>query len=270
MSACAIGADLPAGNQSGILWGDSHAQHFLPILHAAAKEAETSILFLNGCLPIVDNKTIFRDYPRIPTYSEHCAAQQNRLIRLLTAKHPDFLLIANAWTGYLDSIRVKHRQQLSRAEAISVMHVGMQRFFNRVREGFNGRIVIAGDVPRPGYDVASCFLRESAGLLKKPCPFYSSQFRMSESQQKALAALEKAVSEKDGSFWNPAAFLCSDGSCPTMIGGDLLYRDNNHIRRNLAAETVSAFISKTQLKAVLVGEKRRKSHVAGPEAGTLR
>jgi hypothetical protein len=45
--------------------------------------------------------------------------------------------------------------------------------------------------------------------------------------------------------------LCGDRGCPLTIGGEVIYADSNHLRRDLSLSTMESLISRLNLDATL-------------------
>jgi len=267
-SGCVIGSRWEENSRKGVLWGDSHAQHLLPILHEAAQSSDASIIFINGCLGLVDNETIFRHYAKFPNYNSDCFGRQAKFLDLLEGREDiDFLIIANAWTGYVPELRTADGERPELAAALNLVSRGAEKLIERIRTKFRGHIIIAGDFPRPGYDVPGCYMRNASGLLRKKCRDYSEKFLLSETQIQTLSAIENASHHEGVVLWNPSETLCTDGLCPTKIAGEILYRDGNHLRRNLTKNTTFEIINTTEVNRVISipSGSRSTSYLARPD-----
>ena len=77
-----------------------------------------------------------------------------------------------------------------------------------------------------------------------------------------------AVTSAGGSYLDLSPFLCARGECPTMVGHDLVYRDDNHLTTTFVSWLTPLFdLEVAQLRAsdrqpLSVAEARRLGRLA--------
>lgn len=133
---------------------------------------------------------------------------------------------------------------------------GLLRMLSRLSTSKS--VVLLGDVPRPFYEVPPCILRNESGLLRTPCPDLKQTIPMTtvrERQYPTYEALRNVAEKADRTrFFNPSEALCDDQGCPLFVGNELIYRDSNHLRRNLSDETIDQLVATMGLVEFLGGE----------------
>jgi peptidoglycan/LPS O-acetylase OafA/YrhL len=100
---CAFGADWNAAKHKAILWGDSHAEHFAPMLDQAGRETDTAFILLPGCSPMYGRLTgLIAEAPKASgqSYLDRCSSQTADVFALLDS-HPEISIaaIATPWTA---------------------------------------------------------------------------------------------------------------------------------------------------------------------------
>jgi peptidoglycan/LPS O-acetylase OafA/YrhL len=100
-NACVIGADWDEAEHKAVLWGDSHALHYMPLIHEAATSNNVAVFVYFSCPPYLDNKEILRAHPKIPDYSEKCGQEYDEIMTFLENDDAiDFVIVAAAWSIY--------------------------------------------------------------------------------------------------------------------------------------------------------------------------
>ncbi len=104
------------GARSIYLWGDSHAAHLYPGLHAAAHDRfDLTQLTASLCPPLLDV-----DIAPTP----HCRAINAYVADRIAAEHPDVVILAARWTGYDWRRIVDTIDRLSRSGVRRIIVVG--------------------------------------------------------------------------------------------------------------------------------------------------
>jgi hypothetical protein len=236
---CAFGVDWDSAKIKGVLWGDSHASHFAPLLEPFARDAKASILLYDTCPAIVDGVRFSENYPNLPpTYSSACGDYRRAMLRTLD-EHPEITLVilASSWV-YLPGLL--YRSDLKAGEHKS----GIELFENALEATIadiqrpGRRIVLIGSVPQWGSNPVTCEL-SSAPVVRAPCtPPTLSREASDNTQQPTQRVLARvAARHPDTIAILPANPMCESGSCLLKLNGDILYIEGGHIRRNLSEDT---------------------------------
>jgi peptidoglycan/LPS O-acetylase OafA/YrhL len=251
-SACVIGAPWETAKSRGVLWGDSHAQHFAPVFDRVGQQTDTSFVLRPGCAAFFV-PGIMREIQNRPKYSERCWATNDAAVAWINGRPEiDTVLIANAWAGYAEELfepPATNADKTGIEAGAALEKKGLDLLLPQISS--HKTIVLIGDVPRPFFHVPPCIIREAGGLMRAPCPYNTEAIPLDtveRFQRPTYRALAEAADKlPNASFFNPSAGLCDDEGCPLFEGTELIYRDNNHWRRNLSTATIDGLISKMGL-----------------------
>ncbi|MFJ2288110.1 acyltransferase family protein [Pseudomonas iridis] len=251
---CAVGADWSTAKSHGVIWGDSHAEHFLPLLDGVAKKAGVSIVLYRGCSPFLGSETVQGYFPLDPTLNNYCRDRREKAVTLINSI-PDLnmVILASAWSGYPmrlftpkegSSLVAKaltkpvfnaetntHGQPLLK-EALSTLTEEIDKV--------GRRIILIGDFPNMTSDPIACALSNERSLVRRNCTdrvryIPKSEFEYRQSQ--TMSTLRSLKSENPKvDVLIPGDYLCGDKGCTTSIDGVFFYRDTDHIRRNMSEE----------------------------------
>ena len=114
------------------------------------------------------------------------------------------------------------------------------------------KILLLGDIPRPNKTLNECAFSEKLELFRNKCD--DSTYRSLPS--KTVLAWHKdsdlVLTSMAEEFNNvetilPDKSLCDNKHCQTYVNGELIYKDSNHIRRNLNDMTASMLSEKIGL-----------------------
>lgn len=243
----------------GLLWGDSHAQHLAPIVDAALKgSGQSYLLWTDRCPPFLDDETVKRWYPSEPSFSADCAYARYRLGTWL-AGHSDVdrIVMAGAWSGF--ALQLYTGDDLSTVgddkAGFSLMRAGLLAMMSSFAE-IGRRVAVIGEIPRPGFDVPACALRNGGGLLREPCARRMDILPVPSAQSGvglANAMLESVAVETGVPLLIPARTFCSSAGCPLQLNGEVLYRDGNHLRLDLQPATRKMIADRLGLRSFLLG-----------------
>jgi peptidoglycan/LPS O-acetylase OafA/YrhL len=250
---CVIGAPWDSAARHGVLWGDSHAEHFAPLLDVAARQDGVSLILYRACPPFIDGRRVKRYLPATPTYNDDCAESQSRAIDYLK-REPGIttVVLAAAWSGYLNRLYADAPEGFSAARSARLMRDGLQDLLPKIAAN-DREVILLADVPRFGFIPTSCALRphlcrENVSSI----PWREYVFRQSPSNDVLRAVAAHVPSVR---VYIPADDLCSPDGCLTRLNGEFLYRDNSHLRRNLTRSTQSALSEMLHLRDLLQPQK---------------
>lgn len=254
-SRCAVGAPWDATKQKGIIWGDSHAEHLLPVLDAAAKDKKLSIALYRGCLPVIDKDRLRFDNAGAPNFVEDCNNSRLNTIRFIKEnKDIRFVLLSARWSYYTAYIYDGEGGKKSRENGLKLMEEGLRRLARDIaRPGLE--IIIMADVPNFGFDPALCALNELQTVFHKSCErnraFIAHEGR--EARQNPTHDMLRTLADRKTrtTVFVPADHMCGPQGCALKIDNELIYRDSHHIRRNLTPEITGKLIERMQLDRLI-------------------
>lgn len=240
-SHCLLGADWSSARAHGVLFGDSHAHHYAPILHEAAAQAGVALVLYGNCYPLLAETGPRRHFPELPAYSSTCAAERRRVIDFVKGgKGPRLLVVAASWPFYLGSLTGEGDEARSPDRGLDWTRVGFDTLLRDVQAPHVG-VLVLGDVPISGAGPQMTCLLRGQGLLRKPCP--DPRMAVSPENSEAMHGKTNALLRDLPSRWPsvqvviPHDAMCKQGECMTFLDGEFLYRDVGHIRRNLSVPT---------------------------------
>jgi hypothetical protein len=215
-AACTYGE--VAGARTVVLYCDSHAAQWFPALELLANEHGWRLIVL--AKPSCPSMDIVASRSRGEAPYPACAAWQEASRRRIVAERPDVLLLSNART-YPALGQDLQPLDLPRAEYLEGAH---DRTIAQLQaENPDTRIVLLGVIARPGFDVPTCLsdnLDDIGSCWADPA----------EAVDRDVLDAQRAVASRRGvAFIDPTAWLCTDSTCPVVIGSQLVYADQAHL-----------------------------------------
>ena len=251
---CVFGAPWESAKRKTMIWGDSHAQHFAPIIDAVNTDPEGSFVVFAGCPSVLggDLSIAFQDGPQ---HMERCKLMYSAGLKILK-EDPTVarVILASSWLDLPERIG-----QGDAGRGLEALRRELTKFIHET--SMPGReFILAGTVPEIPRPVVECAHTSSSQLWRKPC-------RTVVRPSDAIAAIQQSA-PIDAMFEQlaktlpgvgvvaPAEKLCTKLGCDVYLNGEFLYADKGHIRRNLRLQTKKDFAEKIGLTAVL-SEKNR-------------
>jgi peptidoglycan/LPS O-acetylase OafA/YrhL len=203
-----------------VLFGDSHAQMWMPTILAMAKADSWNVVPLvkSGC--VVSSWT-GNGYPgtAAATISAchtwfHWAIQQAKQLQ------PDVMLMAGCCAGSGGSVAAAMRNGYSVTAA--------------ALKGVARNVIAIADDDGIQKQPVDCLLAKHATL--KSCMTTQTSFSLSFND--GLAALAKA---KHFGFLKTRGWFCYRNQCPTVVGNTIVYRDKGHITQAYALKLAAPF-----------------------------
>ncbi|GAB3464664.1 SGNH hydrolase domain-containing protein [Kineococcus endophyticus] len=222
-AACAFG-DVTA-SRTLVLVGDSHAYQWLPALDEVGRSQGYRVLSFtkSGC-PVYDldvvQSSLGRDY-------HECYAWRDAVVAEVGVLRPDLVvtsgIVSSDATGDEDA-------------AVAAWDRGVRSTVEDLRSS-GSAVLVLGDTPYPGDDVPRCVARhlddasacavEEARALNHP---------------RRREAVERAAADLGAAYADSTSWLCSEGSCPVVLGDTLVYRDHSHLSATAARRLADAFV----------------------------
>ncbi|MDI4666871.1 acyltransferase [Xanthobacter autotrophicus] len=227
------GAAQASGAFDVLLWGDSHASALMAGLAEAAAQADATIrlVMLPSCPPLSEVVPLNES---VKGLERQCPAFNQAVLDLIAQNRPKVVIMAGRWSPWTSlprgfAMRDAQDRYLSVDEARAEFVRGLTRSVDRVT-GLGIPVVLVGQVPEFGFSPPTCITRaEFSGTDIARC--------LTQDREKALSALAYANAVlMDIAKANPrvtAVLLserfCGPSTCDASAGGDLLYRDPNHL-----------------------------------------
>lgn len=246
---CVVGGDWKSSPHHAMVWGDSHAQHLLPLIDIAAKKHGVAVVYFPGCAPDLNTIKISE-----AKYQLGCVdARVSGLNILKSTPEIENVLLVGAYSLHMPLLYKEESDKGDLEKGAEYVVEGIEDLIEHIRP-LNRHMVVVRDIPRFEVSPVPCIIGERLGLLRRPC---DSRSLVTLGDYKAYSAslderLKSLSSQSDVSVFIPAETLCSETGCLREIDGELLYRDYNHLRRNLPQATKERLIHLLGIENMLV------------------
>lgn len=233
---CTFGVPWDTAQRKAVLWGDSHAEHFAPILEDVGVSEGISFILLDVC-PAAFGGQVFREWREEPQYKQTCENRRKQVFSAakLDPKLTTFVLASSWWAaaGVATSKTLKGTGQ-------ELLTDGLLEVVSTLPS--DAEIIVLDQLPTffGGTDPASCGASVASGLLRRPCgDLGAAAFEASMVYQGAAFPGLDAIAAQFSNVTvvHPRSHLCEQSSCLTEVRGEFLYRDQSHYRRNLSPAT---------------------------------
>ncbi len=224
--ACVFGD--PAGKHTLVLFGDSHAQQWLPGLDREARLKHWKVVaWTKSACPIADvkvtNKALGRDYTE-------CYAWRSQTVAKIVKLAPDEVLVSQSDTvagGQVSDVNWGEGTVAGLAP-LTAAHLPIAYML---------------DTPYPNGSVPECVASHLSNV--GACNIGRSNAYLAPGRLPALAA---ALAAARITAVNPVDWFCTTQGCPAVVGDILVYRDGSHMTahysRWLAPMTSGFFVTK--------------------------
>jgi len=203
---------VPAGMPVVVLFGDSHAEMWFPLIDAWAREAGLALFPLTkpSCAAL-DAPTWFD--------AEACSAWRQSALARLGDLRPALTIVTSSTAVNLNLGGRLVRPRLTDPGAWIAPAAGM---LQKLKER-SGQVLSLGDVPRPGFSVPDCLAAhrwspsDCALSLPEALP---PAVLDAERTAAAIAAVP---------FVDPGSWLCPQQLCAWMVGDRIGWADDHHL-----------------------------------------
>jgi hypothetical protein len=211
-SACVFG-DAKAA-KAIVLFGDSHAQMWLPAVNriAAAHKLKLILLFMPQCPAATLNVWL----PNYDTSYTACSATRRAWIADLNKSHPLTILLADR-TYNVRSAASGGTSTFTEAQ----WQAGMETTISTLRPS-KAHIVVLGDITVLDQSVPSCLAADATSVQSCSVP------NPNPARPSRVAAERAAAKVENVTYVDPAPWLCTK-TCSPVIGGYIAYYDPFHI-----------------------------------------
>ena len=222
----------PAAPVDIVLWGDSHANHWFPLMRIASGDLDMNVeeLARAACPPLLgvmpfDEGVIDHQCER---FNQAAIAEIERLAHAGLKG----VVIAARWPAYLGRpspdgtllARLSYGDvPLDPAKSEEALGIGLANALDRLeRAGL--RIVVVGATPEFHYSVPQCLLRRS--LLECSMPRAAVDAR----RGRAMHVVANTVASNGGAhMFDPLRFFCDDDLCYPTHGRTVMFSDPQHL-----------------------------------------
>jgi peptidoglycan/LPS O-acetylase OafA/YrhL len=228
---CQFGSNWDTATSKAFLWGDSHAEHLVPLMEAASSHTGAAYALNRQC-PAVLGGMLRLSIPPNQAYNNNARCMQSRQTALdLLRAHPeiDTVILASAWEFMVRSLRLEPPG--SPTDGYLLLEQGFQEIVDDVG--------LIGDFPVLPIDPVGCLAGEA--VWRRHCDRTALQISKAayERQQGTVNQILRTIAARNRNVKViiPGDVICDDKICLTDWNGEFLYRDTDHVRRNLTAAT---------------------------------
>jgi peptidoglycan/LPS O-acetylase OafA/YrhL len=202
-----------------VLWGDSHAEHWLPAMDRIGRERGWKVIAMikPGC-PVADVELMHWGLKR--TYDE-CTASRRANLERIVAMHPDAVIVSS-FDHYMERDGSKSKFDVDGDQ----WRIGLRRTYARLSRAAINTIVMR-DVPETGFDVPACLSAKAAGLPRvNDCTY-----RLRDALHPDAIAAQDVAARGLGhlAMVSMVDRVCSTATCPVIQGGAIVYKDDDHL-----------------------------------------
>ncbi len=227
-----------------VLWGDSHAQHYLPLI-AKIYGSGTSY-FTGGCLPVQNAQLITKSGK---PFTENCQKNNRYAMERILALKPKIVVMASRWTQIEDLPYGREGRPmlyLANANGETTREASRRTFAHALDQTVSTltaagiKVVLMGQVPEMLLSPARCF-----APFQHPswddCGFVTRQ--EADRRQGFVNATLKSMTENHRGvfYFSPFSEFCDSAYCYAIKDRSLHYFDNDHINIDGAFMLVDAF-----------------------------
>lgn len=229
-----------------VVWGDSHAQMYVPAIEAALKEKGLRgiLVPLNGCAPLADRGT--------RGTCKNINAANYASIRALDAH---VVILAMNWELYSGQEFLLNTGT-SVDKDFDVLLGGVANTARGLHAA-GKHVIVVGPVPTPKYDLPSVASRNIAYQRPMSEPTEEARARFEKRLDRVLTTLAGLEREGTVSVIYAHRDLCGPRECEYIQGGRPIFADASHMTADYARTFEPEF------KAALAGETGRKIAAVG-------
>ncbi len=218
----------PDGDETVVLFGDSHSMMYMPTLDAIGKERGWRIIGLSRANCVIAQVKL----------SKYCDEWRQNSLERIAEEKPDLVVVATS-TQAVYSLTL-HGKKLSRMASEPYLVDGMEKTFRELKKDAKKVVLIRdqAQAPRQPWLPHECVAENLNNL--KTCAF--------PPKRRPQLGFDVDAAEATGTpIIDPMPILCSDGRCPAVIGNALVYRDSYHVSATYAV-TMAPWLEKELAK----------------------
>ena len=202
----------PAGDATVALIGDSHAAMWQPALEPIAQQHHWRLMTMTKVTCPLSELPIISPYLG-RAYTE-CRQWRAQVLKRLATERPKLVV--------LDMSR-RYGANFGFTTYDQDWVQGLAALVTDLREITAARVLVLGPVPDPHTDVPVCL----SGHLDDALACAST--RSAALDASGIATEEQATSAAGGQYADLSELFCTTNRCPSIVGNDLVFRDDNHV-----------------------------------------
>ena len=216
--------------QTVVLFGDSHAEHWLPAMDRLARNRGwTVVAMIKPACPVADVPQLVNT--RLKRYYSECTAWRRAMLERIIAMRPAAVVLSS-YDHYLTRNGSADWQITAEQWA-----AGLRVTYGSLAGAGIKTIVIRG-TPNAGFDVPSCLSRRAsrAPFTGKACEYAFDRSLVPS----AVAAQDRAArGVRTLAFVDMNDRVCGRAVCPVARNGTIVFRDGNHLTATFSRSEAS-------------------------------
>jgi peptidoglycan/LPS O-acetylase OafA/YrhL len=205
----------PRGMHTAVIFGDSHAEQWLPAFDNAGRKAGWRIVNWTkaACPPAqisVFAASLNRDY-------SECDSWRTATMARIAALKPDLIVVSESENVVPSKVPP--------AEFATDTVTTLQKF----QATSKAKVVFLSDIPVPNYDMPGCVAQHLDNA--KACNFAVKNAYIYPERHKEMAP---AIQRAGFAVVDPLSWLCTSSTCPAVVGNYLVYRNTTHMSASFA------------------------------------
>lgn len=225
LAALCVSSGPPSAALSAVLWGDSTAESWAPLVQdwAADRRGRAAVLSVSGCPPLFGIRN--------PIHA-HCElADSAAKEALLVGLRPSVIVLTGRWSAYVNDPPAGYRgpSHLMSAEesdppTLATSRDAISRRFSATLERLSEIAPVIVVLAAPDL-LRSPFSALPRGLEVRPT------FAAHRASQEMVDRIVRTAAARNPriAVLDPAEALCRGPLCEAMIGEVLVYQDDNHV-----------------------------------------
>ncbi|MDQ2757549.1 MAG: hypothetical protein M3Y71_13465, partial [Actinomycetota bacterium] len=200
----------PRATDTVVLFGDSHAEQWLPALDIAAKQKHLRVVSWTKAACPAARLTV-RNPSLNRTYTE-CDTWRSTTIARIGAMRPTLVLMSQSENVASSAVSPAQFAAATVQTLTDLTTAGARR------------VAFMQDIPTPGTDLPGCIATHLDDA--RACTYDRSTAYRYPARHAAMAPALKAARV---STLDPAAWFCGPDRCPSVVGNVLVYRNESHM-----------------------------------------
>jgi peptidoglycan/LPS O-acetylase OafA/YrhL len=228
-TTCTFGPPWNEAIHKAILWGESNAEHLMPILESGAIATKTSVAMIRSCPATTDGILRLRaEFQEHKGDNDDCPIARAKILDFLSGRDDvETVIIAASWRYYLDHIDSN--------DQAGTFERALQDLISRLTR-MRKRIVLVATIPQWPSQSPLCLFGQS--LMRRPCATALARSTIERELAPSFDVLQRVAAKNPSViFVQPVKGLCHADACALFVNGQLIYRDAVHFRRNLNDDT---------------------------------
>ena len=214
-----------------VLWGDSHANHWFPLMRAASRELNMNVQEFTraACPPLLG--VMPYDEGRIDHECEHFNQAAVAEIERLGRSGLKGVVIASRWPAYLGrpspdgslQARLSYGDApLDPQQSEAALRLGLSNAIDRL-EHAGLRVLVVGSTPEFHYSVPQCLLRRPVQECSMP------RAAVDARRGRSMLVVANTVVSNGAHMFDPLHFFCDAAYCYPIHDHTVMFSDPQHL-----------------------------------------